>query len=274
MGTLDPADFLGGAAAQDFAARVSAFGAQVDDVVGGFDDVEVVFDYDGGVAGVYQAVEAVQQAGDIGQVQAGGGFVEDVEGVTAALQFAQFAGQFDALGLAARKRGGGLAQGEITQAELIQYVDLAGDGGLVGKEGYPLFDRHTQDFGDVFAGVGNFEGFGVEAGALATLANPLDIGHEVELGGDGALARALAATAGLDIKTEATGVVAAFAGQFGAGEQLADVVVKTDVGGRIGARVAADGRLVDVDDFGDVLDALDVVVVARQGRAIALKTVC
>ena len=41
----------------DFAARVAAFGAEVNDVVGGFDDVEVVFDEQDGVACVDEAIE-------------------------------------------------------------------------------------------------------------------------------------------------------------------------------------------------------------------------
>jgi hypothetical protein len=62
------------------AAAVAAFGAHVDEPVGGLDDVEVVLDDDHGVAVVAQAVEHAEQHLDVGEVQAGGGLVEDVEG--------------------------------------------------------------------------------------------------------------------------------------------------------------------------------------------------
>ena len=82
------------------AAVDAAFGAQVDDVVGDLDDVEVVLDDDDGVALVDEELEDVQQAVDVGEVQAGGGFVEDVEGA-AARALGELARQLEALGLAA-----------------------------------------------------------------------------------------------------------------------------------------------------------------------------
>jgi len=78
-----------------------SFGPEVDDVVGGFDDVEIMLDDDDGVAVIDQAVEAHQQPIDVGKVQAGGGLVEDVEIVLAADLLAQFAGELDALRFAA-----------------------------------------------------------------------------------------------------------------------------------------------------------------------------
>jgi hypothetical protein len=48
------------------------------------------------------------------------------------------------------------------------------------------------------------------------------------------------------------------------GEQLADVGKDAGVGGGVTARRAADGRLVDGDDLVEVLEALDVVVLAGQ----------
>ena len=50
----------------------------VDQPVGGFDDVQVVFDDDDGVARVAQLVQHFEQQRDVGKVQAGGGFVQDV----------------------------------------------------------------------------------------------------------------------------------------------------------------------------------------------------
>ncbi len=54
---------------------------EVDHPVGGLDDVEVVLDHDHGVAGVDQAVEHFEQLADVLEVEAGGGLVEDVEGL-------------------------------------------------------------------------------------------------------------------------------------------------------------------------------------------------
>ena len=91
-----------------------------------------------------------------------------------------------------------------------------------------------------------------------------DVGHEVELGGDHAFALALLAAPALDVEAEAAGLVSALHGQRRLGEQVADGVVEADVGGGVGPAVAADGRLVDVDDFVDMLHAVEAVVVAGE----------
>ena len=60
---------------------VAALGPEVDDPVGRLDHVEVVLDDDHGVAGLHQAPEHLEQPLHVGEVQAGGRLVEDVEGV-------------------------------------------------------------------------------------------------------------------------------------------------------------------------------------------------
>ena len=44
VGAARSGDFFGGAGCDDAAAVFAAFRAKIDDVVGGFDDVEIVFD--------------------------------------------------------------------------------------------------------------------------------------------------------------------------------------------------------------------------------------
>ena len=61
------------------AAFVAAFGAEVDDPVRRADDVEVVLDDGDGVAVAGEAVEDVEEFVDVGGVEAGGGFVGEVE---------------------------------------------------------------------------------------------------------------------------------------------------------------------------------------------------
>ena len=102
----------------DCAAAFAAFGAEVDDPVGAFDDVEIVFDDEDGVAEVDEAVEDVEEVVDVGEVEAGGGLVEEVEGV-AGVRFAEFGGEFDALGFAAGEGGGGLAEFDVGESDVV-----------------------------------------------------------------------------------------------------------------------------------------------------------
>ena len=67
---------LGRAGADQLAAGLAAFGAEVDDPVGGADHVEVVLDHDQRMAGVEQLAQRAHQLGDVVEVQAGGRLVE------------------------------------------------------------------------------------------------------------------------------------------------------------------------------------------------------
>jgi hypothetical protein len=62
------------------AAGFAGVGAEVEDPVGGFDDLEVVFDDDEAVAGVDEALESFEEDFYVFEVEAGGGFVEDEKG--------------------------------------------------------------------------------------------------------------------------------------------------------------------------------------------------
>ena len=76
-------DLLGGSGGDDLAAGVAAFGAEVDDPVGGLDDVEIVLDDEQRAAAVDELAEGGEELLHVVEVEAGGGLVEDVESSTA-----------------------------------------------------------------------------------------------------------------------------------------------------------------------------------------------
>src|SRR5690606_2706721 len=102
-------------------------------------------------------------------------------------------------------------------------------------------------------------------GGLAHRGGDVDVGQEVHLDLDRAVALARLAAAALDVEGEPSGLVAALARLRGPGEQVADVREDAGVGGRVGPWGAADGALVDLDDLVDVLDAGDAPVRPRRG---------
>ena len=59
----------------NFAALNPAFGAEVDDPIGGLNDVEIMFDDHHAIALFDQTVEHFEQFADILEMQAGGGLV-------------------------------------------------------------------------------------------------------------------------------------------------------------------------------------------------------
>jgi len=76
---LTRGDLFRGALGDDAAAAFAAFGTEVDDPVGLFDDVEMMFDDQDGVAKSNETLEDVEELADVVEMQAGSGFVEDVE---------------------------------------------------------------------------------------------------------------------------------------------------------------------------------------------------
>ncbi len=120
-----------------------------------------------------------------------------------------------------------------------------------------VFHRHVQHFGDVLALVLDFQRLAVVALAVADVARHVHVRQEVHLDLDHAVALAGFAAAALDVEREASGRVAAFLRSRHCREQIADRREEPRVGRRIGARRAADRRLVDGDDLVEMLEAAD-----------------
>ncbi len=256
MGPRKLRDLLRGSFAQDAAARAAAFGAEVDEPVGGADDVEVVLDQEDGASIVNQALEAVEELADIVKVQAGGGFVEDKQRPFGG-RLGQVGGQFDPLCFAARKGGGGLAQAEIAEAYVGENLETLLEFGRIREEAEPFGDGEAEHLMDIESLVLDVEDRLLETGAAALFADEFDVGEELHFDGDGAVALADFAAAAGDVEGEVAGGVA-FAVAIGrGGEQVADDVEGLDVGDGIRTRGAADGGLVDEDDFVEQVGAID-----------------
>ena len=75
------------AGADDFPARIAAFRTEIDDPVRGADHVEIVLDHHHRMPGDDELAQGGEQLGDVVEMQAGGGFVEQEQ-----LSLAQQAG--------------------------------------------------------------------------------------------------------------------------------------------------------------------------------------
>ena len=130
---LDARDVLRRALGDDEAAVGAALRADVDDPVGALDDVEVVLDHDHGVAGVDEPVEHGEELLHVLEVQAGGGLVEDVERLPGP-DAGELARELDALRLAAGEGGGGLAELDVAEADVLERREDARDLAVVLEE--------------------------------------------------------------------------------------------------------------------------------------------
>src|SRR5579875_319790 len=100
----------------------------------------------------------------------------------------------------------------------------------------------------------DFQSFPIVAAAFASVARHVNIRQKMHFDFQDAVALAGLATAALYIEAETARLIAAGARFRQFGEPFANRGKKIRVCGRVGTRRAADGRLVDVDDFVEKLD--------------------
>ena len=129
-----------------------------------------------------------------------------------------------------------------------------------------LLDRHVEDVGDRRAFVRDLQRLAVVAAAAADIARDVDVGQEVHLDLDLPVALARLAASALHVERETSRPVAAHARFRRLRHQVADLGEELRVRRGIRARRAADRRLVDVDDFVELIETFDDVVFAGDVR--------
>ena len=173
----------------------------------------------------------------------------------------QLGGQLNALGFAARKRGSGADPAGYTQgrhpASVLQLtVQILG---MLAKKTQRLLHRHIQHVGNALALVLDFQRFAVVALAFADLAGHVDVRQESAFHICKMPSPSQASQRPpLTLKLKRPAPVAAHLGVAAClANSDADVREHTGVRGRVGARCAPNGRLVDADDLVHPLHALD-----------------
>src|SRR2546421_6265795 len=112
-------DLFGGAGGDDVTAEVAAFGAEVNDVVGGLDYVEVVLDDEERAARLDERAEGREQFVDVVEVEARCRLVEDVERARAGA-LREIRGELDALCLAARQGSCRLSEAQVAKSYVVE----------------------------------------------------------------------------------------------------------------------------------------------------------
>ena len=179
----------------------------------------------------------------------------------------QFAGQLDALRLAAGERGRRLAELQIIEPHVVQRLQLVADLGNVLEVRQRLLHVHFQHVGDALAFEADLQRLAIEAMSLAHRASHPHVGQKIHLQLVRAVSLAGFAASARDVEAESPGFVAA---SFRFGQlrvQIANFVEQLDVRRRIRARRAADRRLIDRDQLVEMLESFDALVLA--GRALA-----
>ena len=192
--------------------------------------------------------------------------VEDVERAPGGAP-RQLLRQLHPLRLAAGERRRLLADLDVAEADPHQRRHLLADRRHRGEERLGVLHRHVEHVGDALALEQDLQRLAVVALALAGLAGDVDVGQEVHLDLDDAVALAGLAAPALDVEAEPPRLVAARLALRQPGEPVADRAEGAGVGGGVRARRAPDRRLVDVDDLVEVLEPLDRLAAAPGSAA-------
>ena len=270
---------LGRARRDQPAARLAALRTEVDDPVGRADHVEVVLDDDQRMPGVEQAAERAEQLRDVVEVQAGRRLVEQEQRRAFRLalgRFGEVTGELQALRLAARERRHRLTEPQVVEADRDQRLEAAQHVAVAGEERGGLGHRHVEHVGDAARGPAtahhlHLEGLGAVAASVAVGAAQVHVREELHLDVLEAVARAGRAAPGARVEAERAGRVAALDRHGSAAKRLRIDVEGADVARWIRARGAADRRLVDHHDLGDVLRAEQCAMRARRLGRLALR---
>ena len=209
-----------------------------------------------------QSLQDVEQLVNVGEMQAGGGLVEDVDG-PAGGTFRQFFGEFDALCFAAGKRRCRLAQLDVTEPHVEQCLQLLIYLRNVFEQRQRFLDGRVQQVGDRLSFVLHRQRLAVVARAATHVTQHVNIGKKVHLDALHAVAFARFATSTFDVEREAPRFVTTFARLGQHRVELAQRREQTRVSRGIRSRRASDGRLIDLDHLVDVFQSFDRFVWSR-----------
>src|SRR5690348_5648265 len=112
-------------------------------------------------AGFEKLAEGGEKFGDVVEMKARGRFVQDVEHALI-FRARKMGGELEPLGFAARQRGGGLTEAEITEANFVQNAQLRDNFRYAIEKGQRFARRKSQNFVNVFAPITNFEDAALE----------------------------------------------------------------------------------------------------------------
>ena len=232
------------------------FGTHIDNPVGFCDHIQVVFNDNNGVAGIDKSMQNFYQFIDISHVETDGRLIKNVNRLrqlTAAfadvvLYLRELSDELDALGFAAGECRRRLAQGQVTETDVLHQFQRVKNRRDRREELNGFIDFHLENFTDAFAFPLHFQGLVVKAHRIAYVAVNLHIRQEAHFQGFNALAFTSFTAAALHIEGEAGGGVAASLCFFGLSKEFTDIVPETDVCGRARTRCLADRSLVYFKD--------------------------
>ena len=198
-GCRNSSNFLGSSRCKNSPSRIASLGSEVDDMVGTFDDVEIVFDDQNRVSRIADSLQHLKQLGNVLGVESCRGLVENIDRPSRA-SLCKLGCKLDSLRFASGKSRGGLTDLDIAESDVIERLELARDGRNAVKEGKPLLYRHIQHLENILSFIMNVKCIAVVTLALAHVTRHVNVGQEVHFNTFHAVALARLAASALDVE--------------------------------------------------------------------------
>lgn len=125
----------------DIAAVFTADGSHVDNPVGGFYHMEVMFDNNHGIPARDELVQDSEETFNVVSMETGRWLVEDVESASGRAT-GEFGCEFDPLSFAAGESCRGLTEADVAESDILQGFELVRDSGDIIEEGTGFVDGH------------------------------------------------------------------------------------------------------------------------------------
>ena len=237
-------------------SSLSSLGADIEDMVGFSDDVEIVLDDHYGVSIVDQAMENLNQPGYVTWMKPNGGLLNQIEVALGLPVFAnafvggaadapaQFSHQLKALGLAPRQGRTRLAKPKIACASIRQEAERPSDLDVSGEKVGGLRDRQVHDVANALAVVIDLQRRRIIAEASALRAHHMARWQKGHLVLDHAIAATGLTSPALRIERKTARAVTAHLGCRKVGKEGPDLVKDFKIGGRSAATRLANRRLI------------------------------
>ena len=166
-----------------------------------------------------------------------------------------------------------MSKSNIAQSHIFNGAELPFNFWNMFKEFHRIIDRHIKDLSNIFLLVVYFQGFRIIALTMADLTWDKYVWKEVHFDLDDSVARAGLTAPTLDVKGEASLLVATDFGFIGLSKEVTNIVKNTCVGSRVGTRCSSNRALVNVNQAIHMFNSRNGLELAWLVR-IAIKFLC
>ena len=177
--------------------------------------------------------------------------------------FTQFGCQFDTLCFSAGQCCGRLTEPYIRQSHIVQCLNFPLNRRHIFKKGQCLLNSHVQHIIYAFSFIFDLQCFTVIPFSLTYFTRYIHIRQKMHFNLQDAITGTCLAASPFDIEAETPFFVAPCFRIRRCCKQITDLIKHTGISRRIGTRCSSDWRLINTDDFIQLLQAINTFVFTR-----------